>query len=478
VLGATKFHTHKISEVIGLQSTLDSKSVNSLLSDVKILPGNLMKVTTNSENNTIILDVSGSFINSFDELTNNPFKQTSSNVLISKRLDVSGIISTKAISIIDQLTVAPTTIVQDPSGVLGSGLLDPNTSMYIDFASVKGVKSTEEFTSFIEGSIVPSRGHGLTSSYNWKAFKAVDEVLYPDENGEMVDPSQFTTMREGDALNIVHIDFIDNSGNIVDVDMAVITLDNYYNKSVNNVLHMGTYVPHAKLFAIRFKYQYDQIMGRAGLKEKVYDVMYTTVLNKDCLLGEKTFLVKAIIYHDIYLYDIELQDDYGKPYTGYSTNASINTRQNAYYKKIQGTQTLQAMQGNLLYPCIKSVIWYNSTNDYSVTNAVYSTSLGWGNPNPDLASIIGNEMEWLKLLYVITFRYIRYYDIYSYDPDPVINWNNPTVANRILHPDNISLRFIEKNSGYQKWSSVKHDVEIRFKPTAFTYDELVANQII
>ena len=510
-------HMHQISDVSGLTEAISNSTVHAINdisgSAVVLEGGSNMVVTTDTSSKRIRFDVSG-VVSSFDDLTDNPFVQSSSNVAISKPVDASSVRIDQRLSLGTHLHIPTTMVLDDVSGVLGRAHYAPlvhqhaiadvtgltaalasnvhavndisgsalsiaggssitvttNTTtntITLDVSSVSlvapvgiselyvlgGTKPSGEITSFLDARVVLD--NGVPTTYAWSLLDVSGDILYPDANGA-IDSAQYTSIQTGSNLERVHIPLTDASGALRDAGRLRLSMTD--NPAFNQHVLLGNYIPHCRRFYERYKEQYDLHMVRDTY---VHDISFTEVSDAQAIDGNTCMMTTlleadAVKFSGLFSHSSDL---YMKPLTGVGADASAPQRRYHYYKYYGSSQTYQRYTGNLLYPSMRFPYWHNTTSSSTVNEGVYYGTI-------DAAAVIANYPEWLRELYRRTYRYIVYSDPNGDTAtDPTVDWSTST----ILSASNLDITYqtIAAGAVYKRATNGASHVQIRFQPSLF-----------
>lgn len=336
-----------------------------------------------------------------------------------------------------------------------------------DFSSFSMILNTTRNTvELFSGSFTYSSNHNIASHGNsWIVQEFKDNDVLPiASNGLGVDTNHRTIIKRGGLPKDVQLSFIHNNKFLG---------DNIYfshaNKINPNELYpMRNLDPFSHFFKNKCKADYFYFNNLREIEEgnkakgntiySTYDNVnpYIQINNVQDFnlknIGNKFYDIEFIYYHDVPLYESKyIVDDMNNLYL-ISNEPNVRLSQAYVFNEESDTYILQEIDPNYgLYPKITIQKWDNSVNSTEFNEVIYVDSMGWG--LPDTSSTFTRFMNngWIKQLFILTYKYIKYGSVISDITDNVL-LDIDTYVNNLSSNDII---FIKENNIVDS-----HDVEI------------------
>ena len=405
-------------------------------------------------------------------------------------VSANGVINiTGTMNVMSTLYIDPSLIVIDPSNILGhlNNIPNNNAGEFVDFVTLFGVKSENELTEYISGTVNASNKQSLLQPYEWTIFATnTTYLLPPDATGSMVDTGTLYFDQSGsftDVVNVNMVKTVDISGSFTvtmrNHDTMLLTMNTNIQESTQNildiqrVLYVGIYIPYSLRFRVKFKSDFDEFYADDARMSKVHNSEYVEFIDSSTRdEGSKCFVISYLQLHDLPLYVSAATNtkSYYKSIYSWSTNPTYACKANGYWK-LNDNGSYSFNVTNDMYPCMTITRWCNDNNDPLFSDPMYDSRYGWGSPDPSLNYVIANYDDWMRELYRITYRYIAYDNIYTSDPDPTPVWAD------VIQPSLMDLTYTEIFPIPTRPSMKKlAKIRLRFKKTAFASLGVIATQ--
>lgn len=300
--------------------------------------------------------------------------------------------------------------------------------LFGDFSSFTiSIDTTNETIDTFSGTYKYSSNFSTVVHGNsWKIYHFDNNTIIPINSiGDSFDKSKGDEVKTGTSPNDVQVSFIHNS--------ALVGEDIYFTpeqgSNMNQLFPLRNYDPYSKFFKNKLKSDYLYYFNERLLdldQKATGKTVYSSneVTNTFAQLNNPTqysinslgklFDVEYMYYYNSPLYSAGLiYDNYTNEY--FISGDSSTRLDKAYkYNSSSNAYLLESINDNYgLYPTIAIKRWENTANDPTFADILYNDSMLWGSPTPNKGTVYNrfNSNGWLKELFKITYKYVKYGDI-------------------------------------------------------------------
>jgi hypothetical protein len=248
---------------------------------------------------------------------------------------------------------------------------------------------------------------------------------------EFANKSAIPINSDGTGVNTNAGIIIKRGGQPKDVQLSLISKNRFIgeqcffthasNTNINEMFPIRTFDPFSSFFKNKcktdFNYYYNNKLVEDGFKSRGYTMHFDKgneyiQINSvedfnDRNSGNKFYDIEFMFYFQAPLYEVKyVFEEATNEYLISNDQTSRLTKAYMYDGENYGLQTINDDYG--LFPRITIQKWDNSVNNTEFSDVIYKSTMGWG--APDTATVFDkfNANGWLKELFKITYRYIKY----------------------------------------------------------------------
>jgi hypothetical protein len=356
--------------------------------------------------------------------------------------------------------------------------------LFGDFSSfTMNIDKRRDTVELFSGTYVYSGNHNIATDGNkWKVVEFLNNHILPiNADGSGVDMSKSYSVKTGGLPKDVQVSFIKRNKFLGESVFFTHDTKNH----INELFPMRNYDPYSKFFKNKckadFHYFYNIKEVSEGFKcpcvtmyfqngEADHNfVQINSIDDFNNKIGTNKFYdVEFMYFFKAPLYEVKYVDGIDMTNQYLISNDPVARLDKAYvYDEDSNSYILKVLHTHYgLYPRITIKKWDNSMNNTEFSDVVYKDTMGWGDANGANLTTVFNKFKsngWLKELFKITYKYVKYGYVFgeveTFDINVDLVFNSLT-ADDIIFVDENNLEDTDGNI-------IENNTMICFKKTVF-----------
>ena len=349
--------------------------------------------------------------------------------------------------------------------------------LFGDFSGFSMLVNNAKRVEFFSGSYIYSKNHNIAKFGNeWEIIEFNTNLLPMASGGNGIDKSLSDTIKTGGNPQDVQLSFV-YDGRLVGENIFLVSTGK---SNINEMFPIRNFDPYSIYFKNKCKadFLYFHNIREVNNNRKSKDISiysgdldssYIQIASLDLFNnrnnGNKFYDIEIMYYQKSPLFDTRfIVENMSNKYL-ISKDPQVRLTQAYIFDESVDTYVLQEINTTYgLYPKIAIQKWNNSLNNPEFTEVIYTTALGWG--EPDLTTVFNKfkSIGWIKTLFEITYKYIKYgYVVGKYDSDAVLN-NIDQYVNNLSASD---IVFTDENNIVSGETIIENNTIFCFKKTVF-----------
>jgi hypothetical protein len=353
-----------------------------------------------------------------------------------------------------------------------------------DFSSfTMSIDNRRQTVELFSGSYMYNDEHNIATNGNkWKVVEFLNNHILPIKpDGTGVDMSKSYNVKTGGLPKDVQVSFF-NKNRFLGENVF---FTHNIKENINELFPIRNFDPYSKFFKNKCKADFHHYYNIKEVNEgfkcpcaTMYfqngeaDQSFVQINNIDEFnnkIGTNKFYdVEFMYFFKAPLYETKYVDGIDMTNTYLISNDPVARLDKAYvYDEDSNSYILRVLHTDYgLYPRITIKKWDNSMNNTEFSNVIYKDTMGWGDVNGSDITTVFNKFKnngWLKELFKITYKYIKYG--YVFGEVETFDINIDLVFNALTAADIIFVD--ENNLEYTDGSIIENNTMICFKKTIF-----------
>jgi hypothetical protein len=349
--------------------------------------------------------------------------------------------------------------------------------LFGDFSGFSMIINTNKRSEFFSGTYIYSLNHNIAKYGNeWEIIEFTNQLPPLTSDGSGVNKDLSEKLKSGGNPQDIQLSFIFNNRLVGDH----IFLTSTGKSNINDMFPIRNFDPYSKYFQNKCKadflyyhnfkeIEYNRKSKDLAIFSGDFDTSYVQIASLDLFnsrnTGNKFYDIEIMYYYKSPLFDTKfIIENMTNKYL-ISKDPETRLTQAYVFDESNGTYSLQIINNEYgLYPRITIQKWNNSVNSTEFTEVIYNTSLGWG--LPDNATVFSKFKAngWIKTLFEITYKYIKYgFVIGKFDSDSIITNIDQYVEN-LTYDDII---FTDENNIISGENIIENNTIFCFKKSVF-----------